>query len=136
MLSAVRSYAITFVSLLACTLLASVAHAENVVDVYRLALQNDSRFRSAQATYRADLQRLPQARAALLPNINAQASATRNEVETETDSGIVSRPEGKATIDSNQFSLSLTQPLYNSALFAGLRQARAEVRRAEAQFAG
>jgi outer membrane protein len=116
-------------------LLASVARAENVVDVYRLALQNDSRFRSAQATYRADLERLPQARAALLPSINAQASATRNDVETKTDSGIVSRPSGSATIDSNQFSLSLSQPLYNSALFAGLRQARAEVRRAEAQFA-
>ncbi|MDX1486791.1 MAG: TolC family outer membrane protein [Acidiferrobacterales bacterium] len=114
-------------------MLPAAAYAENVVDVYRLALQNDSRFRAAQATYRADLQRLPQARGALLPTISGQGSAVRNDLEVRSDLNNV--PTGKANFGSTEFSLSLTQPLYNSALFAGLRQARAEVRRAEAQFA-
>jgi outer membrane protein len=127
-----RSCTVTLGIICACVL-PGTAYAENVVDVYRLALQNDSRFRAAQATYRADLQRLPQARGALLPNISGQGSATRNDLEVRSDLNNV--PTGKANFGSTEFSLSLTQPLYNSALFAGLRQARAEVRRAEAQFA-
>jgi outer membrane protein len=129
-----QSLAIRLGALLA-VLLACPARAENVVDVYLLARQNDSRFRSAEATYRADQERLPQARGALLPNISGQSSATRNDLDVTTDTNTVSQPGGQANFNSTQFSLSLTQPLYNSALFAGLRQARAEVRRAEAQFA-
>jgi outer membrane protein len=128
-----QSSALGLGALLASTLLALPARAENVVDVYLLARQNDSRFRSAESTYRADLQRLPQARGALLPNISGQGSATRNDLEVSTDAPNV--PAGTANFNSTEFSLSLTQPLYNSALFAGLRQARAEVRRAEAQYA-
>ncbi len=127
-----RSCIVSLGILCAC-ILPAAAYAENVVDVYRLALQNDSRFRAAQATYRADLERLPQARGALLPNISGQGSATRNDLEVRSD--LANVPTGKANFGSTEFSLSLTQPLYNSALFAGLRQARAEVRRAEAQFA-
>lgn len=128
-----QSSALSLGALLASTLLALPARAESVVDVYLLARQNDSRFRSAESTYHADLQRLPQARGALLPNISGQGSATRNDLEVSTDAANV--PAGTANFNSTEFSLSLTQPLYNSALFAGLCQARAEVRRAEAQYA-
>jgi outer membrane protein len=122
-------------SFVACVLLTTIAHAENVLDVYRLALANDARFKAAEATYRADQEKLPQARAALLPSINAQADANRRDVEVQTDSGIVSRPSGSADFSRTEIVLSLSQPIYNSALFAGLRQARAELRRAEAQLA-
>ncbi len=121
--------------LLACLLLPAGGRAENVLDVYRLAQQNDPRFRSAQATYQANLQRLPQAQAALRPNVSAGAAVRQNSVEVETESSIISRPSGSADFSTTDLTLSLTQPIYNSALFAGLRQARAEVRRAEAQFA-
>lgn len=121
--------------LLACLAFVASARGENVLDVYRLAQQNDPQFRSAQATYQANLQRLPQARAALRPNVSAQAAAKRNSVEVTTDTASVSDPSGSVDFNSTDLTLSLTQPIYNSALFAGLRQARAEVRRAEAQFA-
>ncbi|MFQ5994979.1 MAG: TolC family outer membrane protein [Acidiferrobacterales bacterium] len=111
-----------------------MARAENVLDVYRLALDNDPRFQAAQSTYRADLQKLPQARAALRPRIGAQADASRKDIEVTTGSGILSTPAGGTDFNSTAFELSLTQPIYNSSLFAGLRQARAEARRAEAQF--
>ncbi len=121
--------------ILACLLAPAPARAENVLDVYRLAQLNDPQFRSARATHEANLQRLPQARGALRPNISGQASAAHTDVEVETERGIVSRPSGSADFSTTEFALRLTQPVYNSALFAGLRQARAEVRRAEAQFA-
>ncbi len=111
------------------------AQAEDLLDVYTLALTNDPRHRAAESTYLADKQTLQQARAVLRPSINATADRSRIDLETETDAGIVSRPAGEADIDSTVFELTLTQPLYNRSLFAGLRQARAEVRRADAQFA-
>ncbi|MFQ6022004.1 MAG: TolC family outer membrane protein [Acidiferrobacterales bacterium] len=129
--SAITAFSVVLVHLLPW----SMARAENVLDVYDLARQNDSRFRTAQATYRADLEKLPQARATLRPTINATAQESRIDLETETESGIISRPAGDADIDRTELDLTITQPLYNGALFAGLRQARAEVRRAEAQLA-
>jgi outer membrane protein len=128
-----QSSAMSLGVLFASVVLTLPARAENVVDIYVLARQHDSRFRSAESSYRADLERLPQARAALLPNISGQGNASRNDLDISTSSP--SATGGQATFNSTELSLSLTQPLYNSALFAGLRQARAEVRRAEAQFA-
>ena len=111
------------------------AQAEDLLEIYQLALTNDPRYRAADSTYLADKQNLQQARAVLRPTINATADRSRIDIETETDTGIVSRPAGDADINRTVFELTLTQPIYNRALFAGLRQARAEVRRADAQFA-
>ncbi len=111
------------------------AQAEDLLEMYQLALTNDPRYRAADSTYLADKQNLQQARAVLRPTINATADRSRIDLETETDTGIVSRPAGDADINRTVFELTLTQPIYNRALFAGLRQARAEVRRADAQFA-
>lgn len=111
------------------------AQGADLLEVHRQAEQNDPRFRAANATYRAALQRLPQARAGLLPFVEATADRLRNDNRVRTDDGIVSRPAGRASFDSTGYTLSLTQPVYDAAAFAGLRQAGAEVRRAEAQFA-
>ncbi len=126
---------IGFGGLLAGLLVPTSARAENVMDIYRLAQLNDPQFRSAQATHQANLQRAEQARGALRPTISGQALTSQKDVDVETESGIVSRPSGSADFNSTEIALTLTQPIYNSALFAGLRQARAEVRRTEAQFA-
>lgn len=45
----------------------------------------------------------------------------------------MSQPRGRALYDSTGYRLSLKQPVYNAVAFAALRQARAEVRRAEAE---
>ena len=111
------------------------AQAEDLLEAYQLALTNDPRHRAAESTYLADRQKLQQARAVLRPTINVTADRSRIDLDTETDTGIVSRPAGDADINRTGFELTLTQPIYDRALFAGLRQARAGVRRADAQFA-
>ena len=111
------------------------AHAENLTDIYRLAQQNDPRYLAAQSSYRAALEIVPQARGTLFPNINASADATRNKIETRTDSPAVARPSGSADFDSTNWSLTLTQPVFNAGLSAGLRQAKAQESRAEFDFA-
>ena len=116
-------------------LASSALHAEDLLATYRLAHENDPKFRAAQSVYLAERERLPQARAGLMPTINARAARDRNNNETITDSFIVSRPSARFEYSSSEYSLSLNQPVYNAAVFSGLSQAKAEVLRAEAEYA-
>lgn len=109
--------------------------AEDLVAVYNLARDNDPKFRAAESTYLAGREKLPQARATLMPAINARARRDRNDTETVTDAFIPGRPSGRFQYSSSDYSLNLSQPVYNGVVFAGLKQAKAEVRRAEAEYA-
>ena len=66
---------------------ATNAAAEDLMEIYRAAQQNDAVLASARATWTATQERLPQARAGLLPNVNANAATNynmvRNEVRTQ-----------------------------------------------------
>ena len=116
-------------------LLVAPGYGADLLETFRLAEQHDTKYRVAMANYQATRTRVSQARAALLPSLSGTADVTRNDLETTTDQGILSRPEGQATYNSTGYSLSLKQPLYNAAAFASLRQSHAEVRRAEAEYA-
>ena len=111
------------------------AAAEDLSSLYRSALDNDPRYRAAEANRAALQERIPQARAGLLPQLSATASRNRNENEVVTDSTIVARPAGHAEYRSKEYALNLTQPVYNAAALAALRQAHAEARRGEAEYA-
>ena len=110
-------------------------HGADLLETFRLAEQHDAKYRAAVANYQATRTRLPQTRAALLPSLSGTADATRNDLETTTDQGILSRPAGRAVYSSTGYTLSLKQPLYNAVAFASLRQSHAEMRRAEAEYA-
>ncbi|MBI3896876.1 MAG: TolC family outer membrane protein [Gammaproteobacteria bacterium] len=103
------------------------------MSLYQAALTSDPRFRAAEANYQALQQRLPEARAALLPQLDARASSSRNSEDTTTDQTIFTQPAGSIGYRSGQYSLNLTQPLLNTAALAGIRQANAEIRQAEAE---
>jgi len=105
---------------------ASGTAAENLLAVYAAARASDPRFRGAEASYQGGLQKLPQARALLLPTVNATARKDRNKDETVTDGAVSGRPAGAADYDSTTYTLSLTQPVFNSASFAGVRRVEAE----------
>lgn len=112
----------------------SYASADDLALLYRAAVHNDPRYRGAEATYNAVQERVPQARAGLLPRAQAKAARNRHDEEVTTDSTIASRPTGTAEYRSSEYSLSVTQPIVNVAAWAVLRQANAEVRRAEAEY--
>lgn len=112
--------------ILALCLLAPLAAAENLSDVYRLALVNDPVYAAARAAYQASLERLPQARAALLPSLNLSAFARH----TDTDLGTVS---GSTSGRSYGYGLTLRQPIYRKQNLETLAQARLQVTLAEQQ---
>lgn len=109
--------------------------SENLVTAHERARLHDPRMRAAEANYQAARTKLPQARATLMPTLSAKADRLRNDTEQTTDSPIPGRPSGAARYSSTDYSLNLSQPVYNGAIFAGLKQAEAEVRRAEAEYA-
>lgn len=110
------------------------ARAEDLLVVYQLARANDPKFNAAQSVYMAEREKLPQARAGLMPTLSARAARDRNNNETTTDSFIISRPSAQFEYSSSEYSLKLSQPVYNAAIFSGFSQAKTEVRRAEAEY--
>ena len=97
------------------------AYALDLVQSYQLAQKADPVFLGASEKYQADKLVLRQADSALLPTISGTAAATRYHTSS-------------ADIDSTGYTLSITQPILNFGVFAGIGQARAEVRRAEAEY--
>ncbi|MCS6986837.1 MAG: TolC family outer membrane protein [Sphingomonadaceae bacterium] len=106
---------------------AAWVRAENLSDIYRLALANDPQYAAAREAYRAGLEKLPQARAGLLPSLSLTAFARNSDTEV---SG------GSPSHTSNQpygYALALTQPIYRKQNLETLAQAQLQVTLAEQQ---
>lgn len=114
---------ITFLSFLSFS-----SFAEDLLSVYKSAIQNDPQFRAAQAEYRALLETKTQSIALLLPTLSASAHYTDNDNET------IAASTTRENYKSNGYSLTLTQPLYRHENYVGLNQADAQVAQAIATF--
>ena len=106
------------------------------MEVLRLARKNDPSYLAAKASYQAERQKLPQARAELLPSISFSAERKRQDDKTTEDPDSESeRVLRDGNFTSSRYTLSLSQTLYNRARFTALKQAKVTVRKAEAEFA-
>ncbi|HIB83173.1 MAG TPA: type I secretion protein TolC [Chromatiales bacterium] len=119
---------------LPCLCLAQTVSAAGLMEVYRLALDNDPVMRAAEADYRAEQEADDQAFGLYLPTAVFDASSTGNHQKIDTTSKII---EGDTAphYNSNRIGLTVTQPLYHHDSYAILRQAGAQVDRAEADLA-
>ncbi len=104
------------------------ASAEDLLQVYREAQQSDPTLGSARASWMATQEQVPQARAGLLPNVAAVASANvnngRNFVgSTDATPDLVAQ----RTYGSGAFTISAAQPLYRAQNVVALGQAREQV---------
>lgn len=111
----------SFFALFSCA-----SFADDLLSVYKFAIQNDSQFRAAQAAYQAQRELKTQSFAALLPTISASAHYSEREDEV-----VGSSPNDYNT---NGYSLNLTQPLYRHENYVALNQADAQVAQASAVF--
>jgi outer membrane protein len=108
-------------------------HADDLQQVYALALEADPQLRAAEAARLAALEAKPQARAQLLPSIDAAASAARNRQDQDI-SGTTTFRSGTTYYDTAGYGLNLTQPVYHRDYFVQLQQADAQIAQAEAEF--
>ena len=103
----------------------------DLLTLYREALANDAVLASARALQVATQERVPQARAALLPNLGANARYDYNLYRSSTP--------GFPTISSNYSvyggGLDLTVPVYHPQNWTALDQAKLTVLQSEAQLA-
>lgn len=108
------------------------AQAMDLLQIYQLAQTQDPTLLAAQATAVAERERLPQARAQMLPNLSASFSRNENRLESAT-TNVFGLPQTTNTnYPSSNKTVSLRQPLYRKQLSAQYRQAEAQVADADA----
>lgn len=93
-----------------------------------LALASDAQYAAARAAAAAGREKLPQAQAALRPNVNAVMGARRNTDYSTSYSGAL-------RYDSQGAGITLTQPLFRIAESAAVEQAELHTQLVERQFA-
>lgn len=114
-------------------------HAEDLLAVYQLAVQNDPQLGAAEAERLAVLESRPQSRALLFPTISASANTAANRFDISQAGGSSITPGtngfGVSHFNSNGYTLNLTQPVYHRDTFVQLRQADARIAQADAVLA-
>jgi outer membrane protein len=117
----------------ACTVAALMVSAscaaEDLMQIYREAQQNDPGIAAARANWEATQERVPQARAGLLPNAALSANANANYFGTNLDSNphiAINRNFGFGGL-----TVSASQPLYRYANTVAYSQAVEQVQQAD-----
>ena len=116
------------ISLVAATLtsLLTSAHAVDLLQVYRQAQHNDMTFKAAKETYLAAQENNPIAHGALLPQLALAADTTYNRVSPTT---------GVSRYNTNEYTFTLTQPLFNLAAWYAYSQVKINTKQAAVTYA-
>jgi outer membrane protein len=110
------------------------AHGANdLLQIYRLALTQDPSYQAARAAQQAGQEKLPQGRALLLPTLGVAAGTTYNDVENDFRNSAV--PDTHSRYNTHGYTVTLSQPLYRKQNFAQYEQAKSAVAQTDAQFA-
>ena len=105
----------------------SFVQAEDLLDVYQLAIRNDPVFLAQQASLQAELEKRVQASAQLYrPIVSFTASVDENYQDIESKFG-----GGSSHFTNKGYSLNLSQPIYHRDRFVSLEQADDQIREAQ-----
>lgn len=138
---AIRACAIAITAALGCAQMAT-AHAENLLDAYRQALQSDPVLKQAEAQQRIGNAGAAISRAPLLPQIGGSVSFNDSH-GTQTGSNLVQLPNGTTQLNdtfghsagrSRTDSIGLNQVLFDLGEFEVWRASKANARATEAQY--
>ena len=120
---------------------ATNAGAENLMEIYQRAVQSDPLIRQAEAVYLASLEARPQARSSVLPSLNFSTAANTANFKdpnrpTNFATGVVDPNILSTEVDrdSTNWSLNLSQTVFDWGQFVQLKQADKVVARAEADY--
>jgi outer membrane protein len=120
------------------------AQAVDLIQVYQQALANDAAYASARAALAAGQERVPQGRSLLLPTVAVSGAYTHNNADLSpwnegqvvtTAAGLGVVPGISSNTNSNQYTLSLSQPLFRWANWQSYEQSKLAQAITEAQFA-
>ena len=108
----------------------------DMISLYREALNNDSQFAAARFQYQATLEREPQARSTLLPNVGLGANFTQFQPDVKAETAVTNGAGtviGSTTVNGDNAynsyggGLTLSLPLYRPQNWQALEQAKLAV---------
>ncbi len=122
-----------------CTILLALSpsvHAADLMSTYRDALVQDPVFLAAKAQLAAALEKVPQGRSLLLPVVGLAANTTYNHFNTALTSPVPAALPlgGSGSYNSNGYTVSLSQPVFQMQSWIQLDEAHLQVAAAEAQY--
>ena len=109
------------------------AAAEDLLQVFRDAQRYDAVYSSARYTLEAGRERIPQARALLLPALNLTANVAAQRLEQESTNPLVT-PSFVRSPTLSGYTFTLSQPVFRPQNLVQRDQADYQVRQAEATF--
>lgn len=118
--------------LLTGLLSSGLAHAADLLSVYRDASDHDTQYAIARSSRDAGIEKLPQGLAGLLPMVNLQASSTWNDVDFHLRSA--TGMDTQAKYNTNNWNVTLTQPLFRWQNWSAYQQAELATMMAEKQY--
>ena len=143
----IHKFILFAILMLGANFIATNVYATNLMDIYDKALANDPAFKAARAAWLADRETLAISRADLLPILNAEGTIARNRyakenspsandyaVSNATNIPIDQVTSSKGYNNSSQYSLQLTQPIFNFGSWANVWEAQAIAKKAKATF--
>lgn len=107
------------------------AQAADLLQIYHQAQGNDPTFEAAKYTLAAAQERIPQARAGLLPVVNLNGNYSR----TSADTSYTNVPTVTRDVNAWSWNLQLTQPLLRMQNYYAYNASQAMVEQAAAQYA-
>jgi len=119
--------------LLAVSVIALPAAAQDLQQVYRDAKAYDAPYASARYALQAGLEKLPQGRALVLPTVGLTAATTTNHLAFDVY-GPNPVPQSARTFYNRNYLLSFSQPVYRPQNWLQFDQAEQQVRQAEAVY--
>ena len=108
----------------------------DLLEAYRLAVQQDAVYLAAVATAQAGRERLPQASSQFLPNVSAGVTQNNNKLSSTVPNFLGAEQTTNFNYKSSNQTLQLRQPLFRTYLTAQYRQALAVVQDVEATLNG
>ncbi len=112
-----------------------LTHAHSLMDIYEKARMQDNQFVAAGKALEAALEKLPQARAGLLPAIGVSANRNLQIGEGSfSGDGYAGVPHVSREIRAWNWTAQLTQPIFRLSSWATYAQADAQVVQAKEQF--
>ncbi len=120
---------LTTLALALAMLVAAPARADDLLRIYHDAQQNDPALASARATWQATQEKLPQARAGLLPNVSAGFAANINRYDQHI-SGLDDQNFGR-NFGNGSLTVSAAQPIFRVSNVVLYDQAQEQVAQAD-----
>lgn len=111
-------------------------NAADLLETYRAAQGHDAVFAAARATQRAGQEKLPQARALLLPSVTLNANDTLSNTNLTYRGASTSASPGTKNFNSYGFGVNVVQPLYRRQNQVGYAESELQVAQTDAQFNG